>query len=116
MLTSRSTYDLRVLAGVAATACVLCAPMLVGCSKGSAPSATASKTTTVQSTAVAASHATAAPSASRIALNEQVQKMAERLKLTGDQAAKVTSILHSRAVRMWKIRATFDAHLGTPEN
>src|SRR5439155_5058838 len=104
------SHDLRMLAVVTAVACVLCASM-VASARGSAAAPTPTK-----STAVTKSPARAAAAERENELNEHLQQMTERLKLTDDQAAKVRVILETRSARMHRIHATYNAQLGTPEN
>jgi hypothetical protein len=110
MLKSRSFFDLRTLARVAAAACVLCAPMVVRAA-GSTAAPSAAKSSTAKK-----SHGKPAASEERVDLNEHLQQMTERLNLTDDQVAKVREIMKSNSARMSALHAEYKGRLDTPEN
>jgi hypothetical protein len=101
------------LAMVAVAACVLCVPV-VAHAQGTAATPTAATPTATKSTTK--NHAKAAATEERNELNEHVQMMTERLKLTDDQVAKVREILQSKSTQMSELRAKYKGQLATPEN
>lgn len=103
MITFRPLHAVRMLA---LASLLVCAPAVV-LAQASAPAAKAP---------VAKKHVNRAAAAEQSEMNEHLAKMAEQLKLTDDQVAKVREIMQSKMTEMKTMKAKYKGMPATPEN
>lgn len=109
MSMSHPSQSLRLLALAAAAALVLGAPVMAQAEGTASGSATSSATTAMKK------HAKGGED-EQTEMNEHLQKMTKKLKLTDDQVPKVREILQSKMSEMSEMRAKYKDEPRTPEN